>query len=164
MIHSVLQCQMKKPTPALRNTGAPPGETRTELGAETGALSDEIRTEGEALPSEAGTKAAAPPSKARAETGAAISDQVLPFSDDDAGEGPSSLIREKPHPKKDEDKEEMFEEEQTGKLKQESGDQSATSETHPKRPLLGLVLTPTRELAVQVRQHIDAVARFTGEL
>lgn len=153
MIHLVLQCQVKKPTPAFGNTGAPPGETRTEVGAETGALSDEIRTEWEALPSEAGTKAAAPPS----------SDQVLPFCDDDAGEGPSSLISEKAVPKKDEDKEEMFEEEQNGKLKQELGGQSATSKTHPKRPLLGLVLTPTRELAVQVRQHIDAVARFTGE-
>lgn len=31
-----------------------------------------------------------------------------------------------------------------------------------KRPLLGLVVTPTRELAVQVRHHIDAVARLTG--
>uniref|UniRef100_A0A8C0JEK9 ATP-dependent RNA helicase n=1 Tax=Chelonoidis abingdonii TaxID=106734 RepID=A0A8C0JEK9_CHEAB len=30
------------------------------------------------------------------------------------------------------------------------------------RPLLGLVLTPTRELAVQVKHHIDAVAKFTG--
>ncbi|KAM9355349.1 ATP-dependent RNA helicase DDX24 [Pholidichthys leucotaenia] len=29
------------------------------------------------------------------------------------------------------------------------------------RPLLGLVLTPTRELAVQVKLHIDAVAKFT---
>ncbi|XP_062432447.1 ATP-dependent RNA helicase DDX24 [Rhea pennata] len=34
--------------------------------------------------------------------------------------------------------------------------------SHRKRPLLGLVLTPTRELAVQVKHHIDAVARFTG--
>ncbi|RXN22844.1 ATP-dependent RNA helicase DDX24 [Labeo rohita] len=33
--------------------------------------------------------------------------------------------------------------------------------TH-KQPLLGLILTPTRELAVQVKHHIDAVARFTG--
>lgn len=32
------------------------------------------------------------------------------------------------------------------------------------QPLLGLVLTPTRELAVQVKHHIDAVAKFTGEL
>ncbi|KAM9294388.1 ATP-dependent RNA helicase DDX24 [Gastrophryne carolinensis] len=32
----------------------------------------------------------------------------------------------------------------------------------PKRPLLGLVVTPTRELAVQVKHHIDAVAKFTG--
>ncbi|XP_073683428.1 ATP-dependent RNA helicase DDX24 [Garra rufa] len=31
-----------------------------------------------------------------------------------------------------------------------------------KQPLLGLILTPTRELAVQVKHHIDAVARFTG--
>ncbi|XP_053553495.1 ATP-dependent RNA helicase DDX24 [Bombina bombina] len=31
-----------------------------------------------------------------------------------------------------------------------------------KKPLLGLVVTPTRELAVQVKHHIDAVARFTG--
>ncbi|XP_053331655.1 ATP-dependent RNA helicase DDX24 [Spea bombifrons] len=30
------------------------------------------------------------------------------------------------------------------------------------RPLLGLVVAPTRELAVQVKHHIDAVARFTG--
>ncbi|XP_069570962.1 ATP-dependent RNA helicase DDX24 [Brachyistius frenatus] len=29
------------------------------------------------------------------------------------------------------------------------------------QPLLGLVLTPTRELAVQVKHHIDAVAKFT---
>nr|XP_056706743.1 ATP-dependent RNA helicase DDX24 [Euleptes europaea] len=28
-------------------------------------------------------------------------------------------------------------------------------------PLLGLVLTPTRELAVQVKHHIDAVAKYT---
>lgn len=32
------------------------------------------------------------------------------------------------------------------------------------RPLLGLVLTPTRELAVQVKHHIDAAAKFTGRL
>ncbi|KAM5129268.1 ATP-dependent RNA helicase DDX24 [Mantella aurantiaca] len=30
------------------------------------------------------------------------------------------------------------------------------------RPLLGLVVTPTRELAVQVKHHIDAIAKFTG--
>ncbi|XP_067099780.1 ATP-dependent RNA helicase DDX24 [Osmerus mordax] len=30
------------------------------------------------------------------------------------------------------------------------------------QPLLGLVLAPTRELAVQVKHHIDAVAKFTG--
>ncbi|KAM3920062.1 ATP-dependent RNA helicase DDX24 [Leptodactylus fuscus] len=43
---------------------------------------------------------------------------------------------------------------------------SAPTKTVPqcdtKRPLLGLVVTPTRELAVQVKHHIDAVAQFTG--
>ena len=44
-----------------------------------------------------------------------------------------------------------------------------TAETEEKpaggqsQPLLGLVLTPTRELAVQVKHHIDAVAKFTGK-
>ncbi|NXA30156.1 DDX24 helicase, partial [Ibidorhyncha struthersii] len=44
----------------------------------------------------------------------------------------------------------------------DSGDETHTVGSHKKRPLLGLVLTPTRELAVQVKHHIDAVARFTG--
>ncbi|XP_009893757.1 PREDICTED: ATP-dependent RNA helicase DDX24 [Charadrius vociferus] len=44
----------------------------------------------------------------------------------------------------------------------DSGDETHTIGSHKKRPLLGLVLTPTRELAVQVKHHIDAVARFTG--
>ncbi|KAM9466622.1 ATP-dependent RNA helicase DDX24 isoform 1-T2 [Clarias gariepinus] len=35
-------------------------------------------------------------------------------------------------------------------------------DNYGKQPLLGLVLTPTRELAVQVKHHIDAVAQFTG--
>ncbi|XP_061468020.1 ATP-dependent RNA helicase DDX24 [Rhineura floridana] len=35
---------------------------------------------------------------------------------------------------------------------------------HESSPLLGLVLTPTRELAVQVKHHIDAVNKFTGIL
>ncbi|NXJ97742.1 DDX24 helicase, partial [Corythaixoides concolor] len=43
-----------------------------------------------------------------------------------------------------------------------SGDETRTVGSHKKRPLLGLVLTPTRELAVQVKHHIDAVAKFTG--
>ncbi|NXC68183.1 DDX24 helicase, partial [Anhinga anhinga] len=41
-------------------------------------------------------------------------------------------------------------------------DETHTVGSHKKRPLLGLVLTPTRELAVQVKHHIDAVAKFTG--
>lgn len=170
MIHSVLQWQVKKPTPALSNTAAPPGETGAETGSpskagtESGSLCDELGIEGEALPNEAGTKAGAAPSKAGAKTGAAVSDQVLPSWDDDAGEGPSSLIREKSIPKQDEDKEEKLDEEQTGKLQQEFDVKSVTCKSHAKRPLLGLVLTPTRELAVQVKQHIDAVAKFTGEV
>ncbi|XP_052386135.1 ATP-dependent RNA helicase DDX24 isoform X1 [Carassius gibelio] len=44
---------------------------------------------------------------------------------------------------------------------QEEGADQTQRNTH-KQPLLGLVLTPTRELAVQVKHHIDAVARFTG--
>ncbi|KQK93186.1 ATP-dependent RNA helicase DDX24 [Amazona aestiva] len=44
----------------------------------------------------------------------------------------------------------------------DSGDETHTVDYHKKRPLLGLVLTPTRELAVQVKHHIDAIAKFTG--
>ncbi|NXL41089.1 DDX24 helicase, partial [Podilymbus podiceps] len=44
----------------------------------------------------------------------------------------------------------------------DSDDETHTVGSHKKRPLLGLVLTPTRELAVQVKHHIDAVAKFTG--
>ncbi|KAM8948832.1 ATP-dependent RNA helicase DDX24 isoform 1-T7 [Lycaon pictus] len=160
MIHTVLQWQVKnKRTPAVSNTGALPGETRTEARTESEVLPDEIGIEGEALPSEAGVKARATPSKVK--TSAAVSDQMLPFCDDDAGEGPSSLIKNT-IPKQDEDKEEKLDEEETGRLKQELGGKMTTCKAHPKRPLLGLVLTPTRELAVQVKQHIDAVAKFTG--
>ncbi|MBN3279475.1 DDX24 helicase, partial [Polyodon spathula] len=45
----------------------------------------------------------------------------------------------------------------------ETTDKSAkTQDLFDKNPLLGLVLTPTRELAVQVKHHIDAIAKFTG--
>ncbi|XP_048803624.1 ATP-dependent RNA helicase DDX24 [Lagopus muta] len=44
----------------------------------------------------------------------------------------------------------------------DSSDKEHTVGLHKKRPLLGLVLTPTRELAVQVKHHIDAIAKFTG--
>ncbi|KAL4656388.1 ATP-dependent RNA helicase DDX24-like [Arapaima gigas] len=36
------------------------------------------------------------------------------------------------------------------------------SQAMQEKTLLGLVLTPTRELAVQVKHHIDAAAQFTG--
>ncbi|XP_065607106.1 ATP-dependent RNA helicase DDX24 [Cyrtonyx montezumae] len=44
----------------------------------------------------------------------------------------------------------------------DSRDKELTVGHHKKQPLLGLVLTPTRELAVQVKHHIDAVSKFTG--
>lgn len=165
VIHAVLQWQKRNAAPAPSNTDASPGETRTEAGAETGspgkaeaesgALPDDTIIESEALPSDTAAEA-------RAKTGGTGSDQALLFGDDDAGEGPSSLIREKPVPKQNENEEENLDKEQIGNLKQELDDKSATCKAYPKRPLLGLVLTPTRELAVQVKQHIDAVARFTG--
>ncbi|XP_012594073.2 ATP-dependent RNA helicase DDX24 [Microcebus murinus] len=172
MIHAVLQWQKREPAPVPGNTEAPLGETRTEdraengspnkAGTESGVLPDETRIESKAQPSETGTEAGMSPSKARAKTGGTVSDHALLFCDDDAGEGPSSLIKEKPVPEQNEDKEEKLDEEHAGKLQQESDGKSATYGTHPKCPLLGLVLTPTRELAIQVKQHIDAVARFTG--
>ncbi|XP_006060803.2 ATP-dependent RNA helicase DDX24 [Bubalus bubalis] len=161
MIDAVLRWQVKKkPTPAISDTGAPPGEASNEAGAASGALPDEIGIEGEAPPSAIGAKTGPPPSQAGASAGAAASDPGLPprGGDGHAGEGPSSLIREKPTPKQEENQVEKHDEEQTGKLKQELGGRTAP----PKRPLLGLVLTPTRELAVQVKQHVDAVAKFTS--
>lgn len=166
MIHAVLQWQKRKSSPIPSNTGVPLGETRSVAGAETespseattgsGMLPDETVIESEALFPEAGAEV-------RGETSStSVSDQAL-FCDDDAGEGPSSLITEKPVPKQNEDKEEKLDEEQSGKLKQELVDSKiAPCKSHSKHPLLGLVLTPTRELAVQVKQHIDAVAKFTG--
>ncbi|KAF6129652.1 DEAD-box helicase 24 [Phyllostomus discolor] len=164
MIHAVLQRQAKKPAPPLRAAVAAPGDTGAEAGppGEAGAESAASGGAGEALPGEAGTKPRAPPGKAGAETRAAAPEQVLPLRDDDAGEGPSSLTREMPAPRQDEDRRGELDEERPGELEQESGGEAAACRTRPKRPLLGLVLTPTRELAVQVKQHVDAVARFTG--
>lgn len=42
-------------------------------------------------------------------------------------------------------------------------EQTAEQQRPSGSPLLGLVLTPTRELAVQVKHHIDAAAKFTGK-
>lgn len=165
MIHAVLQWQKSRPLPIPSNAAVPSGETWTGPGAETASLS-KAGTESGVLPDEAGVETVALPSdagsKGRAELGALVSDQVLLCDDDDAGEGPSSLIKEKPVPRQDEDEEETLDGEQTGELEQELDGKTATCKTHRKHPLLGLVLTPTRELAVQVKQHIDAVAKFTG--
>ncbi|XP_014066271.2 ATP-dependent RNA helicase DDX24 isoform X4 [Salmo salar] len=43
-----------------------------------------------------------------------------------------------------------------------TAEEDDTLKASEKQPLLGLVLCPTRELAVQVKHHIDAVAKFTG--
>ncbi|XP_037359882.1 ATP-dependent RNA helicase DDX24 [Talpa occidentalis] len=165
MIHAVLQWQVKKkPTLPPSNTEESPEETKMETGTksgppdkietDSGALPDAPGMANEALPREAGTKAI--------KTRAPVSDQMLPFCDDDAGEGPSSLIQERPAPCQDEGGEEELEEESNGELRQGLSGKIASCKAHSQHPLLGLVLTPTRELAVQVKQHIDAVAKFTG--
>lgn len=163
MIHSVLQWHKMKAPPIPSSAGVPPRlgaaahrGSPCKDGAKSGVLPEEATIETEAQPSDSGVQATA-------KTGAsAASAQAGLFCDDDAGEGPSSLVEEKPVPKQNKDREEKLDEEQAGKLKQELCDQIAVYKVHPRRPLLGLVLTPTRELAVQVRQHIDAVAKFTG--
>uniref|UniRef100_H0WSY7 ATP-dependent RNA helicase n=2 Tax=Otolemur garnettii TaxID=30611 RepID=H0WSY7_OTOGA len=170
VIHAVLQWQKREPVQS--NTEAPPGQTKTEARAETkssskagnesGVLPDETGIESETLPTEAGAESGVLLNKVRAKTVGTVSDQALLFCDDDAGEGPSSLINENPVPEQNEDEEEKLDKEHTEKLKQESDGKNAIYKAYPKHPLLGLVLTPTRELAVQVRQHIDAVAKFTG--
>ncbi|KAM6202760.1 ATP-dependent RNA helicase DDX24 [Rhynchocyon petersi] len=150
MIHAVLQWQKGKPALTPSNTGKPCGEARAETGSPS-----EAGTESEMLPDETGLESEAESSEA----GAPNADQMLVFSDD-AGEGPSSLNRQKATSQQDE--EEKPNAEQTGTLKQELNGRIASHIERPKHPLLGLVLTPTRELAVQVKQHIDAVTRFTG--
>ena len=37
-----------------------------------------------------------------------------------------------------------------------------SSGSHEDTPLYALVLTPTRELAIQVKEHIDNAAKYTG--
>ncbi|GAB1297736.1 ATP-dependent RNA helicase DDX24 [Apodemus speciosus] len=165
MIHSVLQWHKMKAPPIPSSTGMPPRETRlgaaAHLGSpcrdetESGVLPEEARLETQAQPSDSGVQATP-------RTSASPSAPALLFGDADAGEGPSSLVEEKPVPKPNEDREEKSDAEQARKLKQELCHQIAVYKVHPRRPLLGLVLTPTRELAIQVRQHIDAVAKFTG--
>ncbi|XP_027725980.1 ATP-dependent RNA helicase DDX24 [Vombatus ursinus] len=49
-----------------------------------------------------------------------------------------------------------------GDIKLELDEEKPAHHRNRSNPLLGLVLTPTRELAVQVKHHIDAVAKFTG--
>ena len=43
----------------------------------------------------------------------------------------------------------------------EDGEPTDSTDDSP-RPLLGLILTPTRELAIQVNNHIKDVAKYTN--
>ncbi|XP_054469773.1 ATP-dependent RNA helicase DDX24 [Anoplopoma fimbria] len=70
----------------------------------------------------------------------------------------------------EDDSEEKYDDERLGCVKVIENadfdfDPTAEAEEEPaggrSQPLLGLVLCPTRELAVQVKHHIDAVAKFT---
>ncbi|CAH6850112.1 Ddx24 [Phodopus roborovskii] len=166
MIHAVLQWHKMKVPPIPNSTGVPTRELRVgaaaspgspaEEGAAPGAVPDEASIEDEAQPSETGPKA-------KPNTSASASAQaLLPCDGKGAGEGPSSLVEDTLICKQNGDREEKLDEEQARKLKQGLCDRITAYRVHPRRPLLGLVLTPTRELAVQVRQHIDAVAKFTG--
>ncbi|KFB51782.1 hypothetical protein ZHAS_00019934 [Anopheles sinensis] len=42
------------------------------------------------------------------------------------------------------------------------GGKLKSNRTDPNKPLYGLILTPTRELAVQINDHLKAVAKYTG--
>ncbi|KAM9068367.1 ATP-dependent RNA helicase DDX24 [Sarcophilus harrisii] len=53
-------------------------------------------------------------------------------------------------------------EKESADIELELEEEKPTGHSNRSSPLLGLVLTPTRELAVQVKHHIDAVAKFTG--
>lgn len=44
----------------------------------------------------------------------------------------------------------------------DESDVESEEEDENQSPLYGLVLTPTRELAVQVKNHIEAAAKYTG--
>lgn len=159
MIHAVLQWQKGKPSPVSGNAGMPPGESRTKVGTETGSPSKSAAESG-VSPGGTGIESEEVPP---GEAGSTVSAQALPLcGEGDAGEGPSSLTQENAVCTQSEDEEEGLGEEPSGKAEQESEGGAAAWEAPPARPLLGLVLTPTRELAVQVKQHIDAVARFTG--
>lgn len=50
-------------------------------------------------------------------------------------------------------------EQKKGKKKKKKTQEDEAVKTSSPGQLLGLVLTPTRELAIQVRRHIEAVAR-----
>uniref|UniRef100_A0A4W5RPD9 ATP-dependent RNA helicase n=1 Tax=Hucho hucho TaxID=62062 RepID=A0A4W5RPD9_9TELE len=78
--------------------------------------------------------------------------------------------------KEEEEDEEMYQEDESDSEKigcvkvienmefdfDNTAEEDDTLKVSEKQPLLGLVLCPTRELAVQVKHHIDAVAKFTG--
>ncbi|KAK2114253.1 hypothetical protein P7K49_008519 [Saguinus oedipus] len=83
----------------------------SKAGIESGVLPDETGIESEILPSEAELRLECHPTRPKQRSRAFTSNQVLLFHDDDAGKGLLSLIKEKPVPKPDEDKEERLKKE-----------------------------------------------------
>lgn len=159
MIHSILE--WRKASAGEQTTGAADTETRVESlylrdgeepAEESGAVSGEEEEE-------SGATAAEEPLEEK--SGAMSAEEPLEES------GAASAEEEETGVASAEEEEEEEEEEKSGAAsaeeEEEEGVTAHQTQTNTQQPpLLGLVLTPTRELAVQVQHHIDAVARFTG--
>ncbi|XP_072478570.1 ATP-dependent RNA helicase DDX24 [Notamacropus eugenii] len=83
-------------------------------------------------------------------------------SSDDGNEMSNSPPVERKEEKDEDPSHSPGDEKESDDKKLEFDEEEATGHRNRSNPLLGLVLTPTRELAVQVKHHIDAVAKFTG--
>ncbi|XP_068942114.1 ATP-dependent RNA helicase DDX24 [Petaurus breviceps papuanus] len=83
-------------------------------------------------------------------------------SSDDDNETLNHLAVERKEEKDEDPSHSPGDEKESGDIKLDFDEEKPASHRNQSNPLLGLVLTPTRELAVQVKHHIDAVAKFTG--
>ncbi|XP_074091578.1 ATP-dependent RNA helicase DDX24 [Macrotis lagotis] len=83
-------------------------------------------------------------------------------SSDDRNELPNHLLMEGKEEEDEDPSHDPGDEKELDVIKLELDDEKPAGHRNSSNPLLGLVLTPTRELAVQVKHHIDAVAKFTG--
>ncbi|XP_044518066.1 ATP-dependent RNA helicase DDX24 [Gracilinanus agilis] len=83
-------------------------------------------------------------------------------SSDDSNEMLNPLPAEREEERDENPSHSPGDEEESGDIRLEFEHEKAAGHRNRSNPLLGLVLTPTRELAVQVKHHIDAVAKFTG--